>query len=139
MNDRPFTEYSFQQFLREHKLMGARSAATGKVYVPPRPIDPETHRDEMEWVELSGKGKLAAFTAVYIGPTAMIQAGYDRNKPYMTGIVELEEGPMISAQILGLDAAQPDVNVIGTPLTVSFIERGEGDAVRTFLAFATAD
>lgn len=132
---KPFTEYSFQQYLREHKLMGSRSVATGKVYVPPRPIDPETHSEEMEWVELSGKGKLAAFTAVYIGPTAMIEAGYDRTRPYMTGIVQLDEGPMISAQILGLDAAQPDVNAIGTPLTVSFIERGEGDAARTFLAF----
>ncbi len=135
MNDRPFSEYSFQQFLREHKLMGSRSVATGKIYAPPRPIDPETHSEEMEWVELSGKGTLAAFTAVYIGPTAMIEAGYDRTKPYLTGIVQLDEGPMISAQILGLDAMQPDVSAIGTPLTVSFIERGEGDAARTFLAF----
>ncbi|MBE2197228.1 MAG: Zn-ribbon domain-containing OB-fold protein [Anaerolinea sp.] len=135
MNDRPFSEYSFQQFLREHKLMGSRSVATGKIYAPPRPIDPETHSEEMEWVELSGKGTLAAFTAVYIGPTAMIEAGYDRTKPYLTGIVQLDEGPMISAQILGLDAMQPDVNAIGTPLTVSFIERGAGDATRTFLAF----
>lgn len=115
--------------------MGSRSVATGKIYAPPRPIDPETHSEEMEWVELSGKGTLAAFTAVYIGPTAMIEAGYDRTKPYLTGIVQLDEGPMISAQILGLDAMQPDVNAIGTPLTVSFIERGAGDATRTFLAF----
>jgi len=139
MNKRAFSEYSFQQYLQEHKLMGSRSVATGKIYVPPRPIDPETHSEEMEWVELSGKGKLAAFTAVYIGPSAMIAAGYDRTNPYMTGIVELDEGPMISAQILGLDAVQPDINTIGTPLTVSFIERGEGDAARTFLAFASGD
>ena len=72
---------------------------------PPRPIDPATHSDDMEWIELSGRGTLAAFTSVYIGTSAMIDAGYDRKKPYVAGVVELEEGPRISAQILGLDAA----------------------------------
>lgn len=132
---RLFTEYSFQQFLREHKLMGARCAACGETFVPPRPICPACHGEAMEWVEMSGEGKLAAFTAVYIGPTAMIAAGYDRTNPYLTGVVQLAEGPMISAQILGLDAAQPDLNAIGTPLTASFIERGEADERRAYLAF----
>jgi uncharacterized OB-fold protein len=135
MTERAFSEHSFQAFMSEGKLMGARSRATGKIYVPPRPIDPETHSDEMEWVELSGKGELAAFTAVSIGPNAMTAAGYDRNNPYLTGIVKLEEGPMISAQILGLDAAQPELGYIGTPVTVTFIERGEEEKKRTFLAF----
>ena len=136
MNERAFSEHSFQTFLAEGKLMGARSKATGKVYVPPRPIDPETHSDEMEWVELSGKGELAAFTAVFVGPNAMIAAGYDRKNPYLTGVVKLVEGPMISAQILGLNAAQPELSHIGTPLTVRFIARGEAEAKRTFLAFS---
>ncbi len=42
---------------------------------------------------------------------------------------------MISAQILVLDATQPDLDAIGTPLTVNFIERGEEEAKRAFLAF----
>lgn len=116
--------------------MGTRSKATGKVYVPPRPIDPETQSEEMEWVALSGKGKLVAFTAVHIAPTAMIEAGFDRTNPYITGIVQLTEGPLISAQILGLDATQPAGIQIGTPLTVTFVERSTGEATRTFLAFA---
>jgi uncharacterized OB-fold protein len=66
----------------------------------------------------------------------MIEAGYDRKNPYMSGIVKLAEGPFISAQILGLDAVAPDVTDIGTPLTVQFIERGEDEKKRTFLAFS---
>ncbi len=138
MSDRPFIEHSFQAFLREGRLMGARSRATGKVYIPPRPIDPETHSSDMEWVELSGQGTLAAFTAVFIGPAAMVEAGYDRKNPYMSGIVQLAEGPMISAQILGLDAAHPDLSFIGAPLTATFLQRGEGDTGRTYLAFQTS-
>ena len=53
------------------------------MFAPPRPIDPTTHGDDMEWVELSGRGTLAAFTSVYIGTSAMIEAGYDRKKPYV--------------------------------------------------------
>jgi uncharacterized OB-fold protein len=89
----------------------------------------------MEWIELSGQGKLAAFTIVYIAPSAMIAAGYDRKNPYCAGVVELAEGPKVSAQILGVDVLHPEQIKIGMPLKAKFVERGEGDAKRTFLAF----
>jgi uncharacterized OB-fold protein len=89
----------------------------------------------MGWVELSGEGKLVAFTTVHIAPTAMIEAGYDRNNPYCTGIVELAEGPAISAQILGVDPTKPEEIEIGTPLRVAFIQRGDAEQARTYLAF----
>ena len=57
---------------------------------------------------MSGEGKLLAFTTVHIAPTAMIEAGYDRKNPYCTGIVQLDEGPAISAQILGVDPTKPE-------------------------------
>jgi len=78
----------------------------------------------MEWVELSGRGKLAAFTVIGVGPMPMIDAGYSRDNPYCAGIVEVEEGPRISAQILGVDVAHPEKIKIGTPLTADFVERG---------------
>ena len=133
--ERPFTAASFQAYMNEGRLMGSRNRETGEVFVPPRPIDPGTHGDMMEWIELSGRGKLAAFTSVYIGTSAMIDAGYDRNKPYVAGIVDLEEGPRISAQLLGVDGKQPDIAWIGRPVQASFIERGEGGKRRAYLTF----
>jgi uncharacterized OB-fold protein len=135
MTDRPFTAASFQAYMNEGKLMGSRSRATGEVFVPPRPLDPTTGSHEMEWVELSGRGKLAAFTSVYIGTTVMIEAGFDRNKPYVAAIVELEEGPRISAQLLGVDGKEADIAWIGRPVQVSFVERGEGEKRQAFLGF----
>ena len=117
--------------------MAAKCEDCGELFVPPRPLCPKCHGEQMVWVELSGEGELAAFTAVYIGSTAMIEAGFNRKKPYLSGIVKLNEGPLISAQILGIDAAQPEKINIGTPLTVAFIERGEGEKKRAFLAFQT--
>ena len=139
MSARAFTEESFQRFLNEGKLVGSRSKNTGELYVPPRPICPQTFSPEMEWVELSGEGELVAFTAVHIGSTAMVKAGYDRFNPYCSGIVKLVEGPSISAQILGVDASSPESIAIGTPLHVAFIERGEEENQRTYLAFTVAE
>ena len=133
--DRPFTVASFQAYLNEGKLMGSRNRETGEVFAPPRPIDPATHGEDMEWVELSGRGTLAAFTAVYIGTSAMIAAGYDRTNPYLAGVVALEEGPRISAQITGLDSTQPGIDWIGRPVRATFVERGEGEKRRAYLVF----
>ena len=139
MSERAFTEKSFQQYLSEGKLTGSRSKKTGELYVPPRPICPRTFSPDMEWVELSGKGELVTFTAVHIGPTAMVEEGYDRFNPYCSGIVKLAEGPAISAQILGVDASSPESIELGMPVRAEFLQRGEEENQRTFLAFTADD
>jgi uncharacterized OB-fold protein len=132
---RPFTAASFNQYLAEHRLMGMRCPACDATYLPPRAICPQCHGDTLAWVELSGRGKLAAFTSIYVGPSAMVAEGYDRNNPYVSGIVETEEGAKISARIVGVDARRPDIAWIGTPLTVTFLDRGEGEQKSAVLAF----
>lgn len=89
----------------------------------------------MEWTEMSGRGHLIAYTTINIGLSAMIASGYDRKNPYCTGIVRLEEGPSISAQIVGVDTAHPEQIVIGTGVKATFIERGDEEDRRTSLAF----
>lgn len=132
------TSYDFNAGLAQHKLLASRSLSTGKVYLPPRPVDPEDLSSEMEWVELSGRGKLLTYTVIYVGTSAMIAAGYDRKNPYCVGIVQTEEGPAISAQLVGLDLAHPELIQIGMPMEVVFLERGEGDAKKTYLGFQPA-
>ena len=89
----------------------------------------------MEWVELKGNGKLAAFTAITVGPSYTLEEGYSRNNPYVVGIVEMEEGPKISSRIKGLDARKPENIKVGTPLVVEFQEPEEGK--NCYLAFKT--
>jgi uncharacterized OB-fold protein len=135
MDDRGFNHTSFCAFLGEHKLMGTRCQSCGTLHVPPRPLCPACYSQEMTWEELRGTGRLVAFTTIYIAPTAMIEAGYGRDNPYCTGIVQLDEGPAISAQIMNVDPGRPEQIQIGTPLTVTFVERPEGEKRRTYLAF----
>jgi hypothetical protein len=135
MSENEFTSAAYNSFLGEHKLMGTRCRADGRIYSPPRPICPADYGDDMEWVELCGQGTLQAFTIVYVAPTAMIAAGYDRKNPYCVGVVKLSEGASVSAQILGVDVRNPAQIQIGMPLQATFVERGEGEAKKTFLAF----
>jgi uncharacterized protein len=131
----PFSAASFEKYIAEHKLMATRCKACDGVYVPPRAICPNCHSDALEWTETIGKGRLAAFTVIYSGPTFMVEQGFDRKNPYVSGIVELEEGLRISARILGVDPTQPADIRIGTPVTLDFVEFGEGQAKKTYLAF----
>ena len=131
----PFTPYSFQQFLNGGKLMASRCGDCQQIYLPVRGLCPQCGDTNLEWVELSGKGKLAAFTSVYVGPSFMNAEGFGREKPYLTGIVELDEGPMISARLLGLDEKNPEKNKIGTQMAFATVEVGEGDSAYAQLAF----
>lgn len=126
---RPFTAASFNRYLSEKKLVGSRCTACGALYLPPRAICPRCHASSMEWVELGGRGRLAAFTVIVIGPTFMNEQGFGRDNPYVSGIVALDEGVRISARILGVDAKNPAGIAIGLPLKVEFIEQGEGKPV----------
>jgi len=135
MEVKPFSDISYEQFLNEGKLMGSRCRKCGALSVPPRPICIKCYNSEMEWIELEGKGKLAAFTCIVVAPPFMVEEGYDRKHPYCVGVVELEEGTRVDARIEGVDATKPETIKIGMPLTVEFLHRGEGEKTRTFLAF----
>jgi uncharacterized OB-fold protein len=139
MSEQKFTRANFQQYLDEHKLMGARCQNCRSLFLPPRQLCPACYSEDLAWEPLSGKGRLAAFTAIHIGPKSMIQAGYDRKNPYFAGIVRLEEGPAISAQIFGLDTKAPEKNMIGKSLQVDFYKRDVGETGETILAFKVAD
>ncbi len=124
-NTPPFTAAEWNRFLGQKKLMASRCTRCGAVHLPPRAVCPDCHADQMEWTELGGKGRLAAFTSVYVAPTWMVNQGFGRDHPYLSGVVELDEGVKISARILDLDAQDPASIRIGTPLTVEFLEAGE--------------
>ena len=107
MDPYPFTYHSFEHFLSQQQLKGSRCLACGAVYLPPRAICRRCHADRMEWISFSGEGKSAAFTAISVGPTPMVEQGFDRSHPYIAGIVELEEGVRIAASILECRCAPP--------------------------------
>ena len=138
MTDQALYTKAFNQAIAEDLLIGSRCLVCGNISVPQRQICPRCHSDQVERIETNGKGTLAAFTVIYVPPTSMADAGYNAKNPYCVGIVALEEGPRISAQIVGLDLSDPATIKIGMPLKQTFVVRGEGESAKKFLAFDPA-
>ncbi|MGD9133581.1 MAG: Zn-ribbon domain-containing OB-fold protein [Desulfobacterales bacterium] len=135
MEERPFSDISYEKFLGEEKLMGSRCKKCDARYVPPRAICVGCYSSDMEWVEMTGKGRLAAFTCITVAPPFMIAQGYNRKNPYISGVVELEEGGRVDARIEGVDAGKPEDIKVGMPLKVKYIHREMEGKKETYLAF----
>ena len=135
MYDRPFNDTSYEQFLGEEKIMGTRCRKCGALALPPRPLCVSCFGTELEWFRFEGAGKLAAFTSTMVAPTFMAKEGFNKNNPYVVGVVELEEGAKIVGRITGVNAKKPEEIKVGTPMKAEFIHRGPDPEKKTYLAF----
>ena len=135
MELRPFSDIAYERYLKEEKLMGSRCKKCNARYVPPRSICVGCYSSDMEWVQMKGKGRLAAFTCISVAPPFMIEQGYNRKNPYISGVVELEEGGRGDARIEGVDAGKPEEIKVGMPLEAKYIHREVGEKKETYLAF----
>lgn len=118
IGENEFYSAAYDKFVRQGRLMGSKCGKCEAKYIPPRPICPKCHAREMELVAMKGIGKLAAYTVIAVGPSTMIEEGFDINNPYCSGVVELEEGVRITVRILGLDVSKPDMIKVGTPVVM---------------------
>jgi uncharacterized OB-fold protein len=118
MQDQAFDHTGWSQHLAEGRLMAARCQTCGTLHLPPRSLCTHCFGVDMEWEQLSGQGKLAAFTWIHVGLPAIAAQGYDRSHPYCVGVVRLEEGPAVSAQILLEPGEKPGDLTVGQPLSV---------------------
>ena len=119
---RAFNANSFYEYLKDGQLMGVHGRAGNNLSAEPRPTCPSCHSRDVEWHRFSGQGRLGTFTCISVVPDVMARQGYGRNNPYCSGIVILEEGPRISAKILGVDAANPQNIPTGMALAADFSE-----------------
>jgi hypothetical protein len=138
MTARPFNDIAYNQYLNEGKLMGCQCRKCGERFVPPRPLCVKCFSPDLEWLEMKGRGRLVAFTCITIAPPFMMTQGYDRKHPYISGVVELDEGGRVDARIEGVDPSKPESIRIGMPMNAAFIRRKQVDVPETYLAFEPA-
>jgi len=129
------TVQNYLEYVNSKKLMGSKCKKCNETYVPPRKLCIKCNSTDLEWVEMSGKGKLAAFSCIGVGTTFMVSKGYSMKKPYCFSVIKLDEGPMISGQLIGVDESKPDTILIGTPVKLSFIETDLKGETRVDLGF----
>jgi hypothetical protein len=102
---------------RKHELWLRRCNACAKAYFYPRDISPCCFSRDTEWFQASGRATLHTFTIVHRSP----DPGFQADAPFVTAIVELEDGPIMATNIVGLsDEPSPDDLAIGMALEVVF-------------------
>jgi hypothetical protein len=108
---------------REHRLLLPRCPRDGFFYYP-RTHCPSCLERDWTFEEVSGRGRVHAFTVDRLGHTP----GLAHLVPYAIAIVELEEGPLMTARIAGCD---PEHVHVGLAVRVAF-EDEDGVSVPVF-------
>lgn len=81
---------------QRYNLEGTRCESCNKNFFPPRDVCPYCRRrGKVEKINFSGNGKVYTYTTVHAPPE-----GFEFQKPYVLAIVKLEEGPLITSQIV---------------------------------------
>lgn len=132
--EKEITVYNYLNFLNSKKLMGSKCKC-GEIYAPPRKLCTKCGSTITEWVEMSGKGNIAAFSCISVGTQFMNDKGYSFKKPYCFAVIKLDEGPMVSGQLVGVDESKPDTIRIETPVQVKFLEADIKGETRIDLGF----
>lgn len=90
---------AFWAACQERRLIAQRCDQTGRVWLPPSPVSPESHDTSWKWVELSGRGTVWSFVIMH----QKYFESFRENIPYNVAQIELEEGAMIISNVTGLE------------------------------------
>ena len=93
---------------QRYRLEGEECPHCSAKIFPPRDVCPECHQPAKEPYTFSGRGAVYTFSTVYHAPQ-----GFEDYAPYTVALVQLEEGPMITAQLTDV---RPEQVQIGMPV-----------------------
>jgi uncharacterized OB-fold protein len=101
--------------LGELRLQRCRACET--TYFPPQPFCPACSSADVEVVRSSGRGSLSSYVITYRPAPGL-------DPPYVIAVVELEEGPRLLTNIVGV-APDPDALAIDLPVEVVYETVGD--------------
>jgi uncharacterized protein len=110
---------------RAHRLEIPRCNACGKFWFPPSQSCPHCLAADFSWVLASGKGKVFSFVTFH----RVYHPAFAQDVPYVVALVELEEGPRLLTNIVGV---APEAVVCDMPVKVVFDDVAEDVAVPKF-------
>ncbi len=103
----PETE-RFWQAASERRLLVGHCRSCGRNHYYPRSICPHCFSDDTEWKEAAGAGTIHSFSIMRRAPV-----------PYAVAYVELEEGPLMLANVVDCDLERL---AIGQEVRLTFLD-----------------
>jgi uncharacterized OB-fold protein len=103
----PAPQYA-REIPQRYRFEASRCVRCSKIAFPPRRVCPGCQGESFEPITLSEHGKLVTWTVIRVAPD-----DFAEQVPYAVGIVELDEGVRVTAQIVDCNVDDLD---FGTPL-----------------------
>jgi uncharacterized protein len=96
---------------RRYNLSGSKCTVCRSVYFPPRSVCPtcSMHRrslGKMEPIQLSGDGEVVTFSIVHDAAE-----GFEMQVPYILAVVKTAEGPLLTGQVVDIDASEARIGL----------------------------
>ena len=108
----------WREIPNRYNLVGTRCGNCNKILFPPRYICPYCRRmGKLEPYRLKRRGKVLSYTVIHVAAE-----GFEDQVPYVLAIIELEDGPRLTAQITDCN---PDEIKIGDEVKIVFRRMGE--------------
>lgn len=88
----------WREIPQRYNLIGNECGECGRVFFPIRESCPMCRRKSIGKInqrKLSGKGEIITYSIIHVGPEE-----FEEQVPYPIAIIQLEEGPRITAQIV---------------------------------------
>ncbi|MCK5052888.1 MAG: Zn-ribbon domain-containing OB-fold protein, partial [Anaerolineales bacterium] len=79
---------------QRYALVGEVCPHCASKIFPPRDICPDCGDEAKDLYQFSGRGKVYSYTTLFNAP-----AGHEEQAPYTVAMVQLEEGPLVTAQL----------------------------------------
>ncbi len=117
----------FISLLEKGKVEATKCKKCGRVYFPPRVQCADDLSSDVEWIDLSGTGKLLTFTTVHYGPT-----GFENDAPYTLAVVEFKNGVRVFGRLdkglpiaeikVGMDVRPETLRLAGDKISYHFVK-----------------
>ncbi len=95
-----------------YNLVGMQCTKCKALYFPPRELCKKCKSTKLTPYKFKGNGKIVTYTVIRVPPT-----GFELLVPYVLAIVQLDEGPRLTAQIADCD---PEKVSIGDKVQLVF-------------------
>ncbi|MEE8413524.1 MAG: Zn-ribbon domain-containing OB-fold protein [Dehalococcoidales bacterium] len=103
----------FWNACKQHELKMQKCLQCGEFIYPASPMCPHCQSFESEWVKLSGKGSVYSYIIV----RRATNPAFAEEVPYTVAIIETEEGPRITSNVIGI---KPEDVRVDMPVEVVF-------------------
>lgn len=122
----------FWEAANQHELLLPFCGACRRYFFYPRMLCPNCGSRDVEWRRATGRGRVYTFCIQYHNPVPGLQAAV----PFVTAIVQLDEGPRLMTFLIDVDPVPAAVSC-ELQVEVDFLDLASGQSLPVFRPVAS--